>query len=85
MEKLIKKWEEIGFLKNVKNKNNVAIALEYSAERSLGGHRGDFYSSIIFPIVHHVIGKIEDDKDKKDIKIKVDELFKGLCKLLDIW
>jgi hypothetical protein len=83
MKNIIEKWESVGFLKNVKNKNNVVIALEYSCNKLFGERYRGLFESIIIPIIINVIDKQEYNQNKNNIMLKVDNIFNDLYKLLN--
>jgi hypothetical protein len=60
---LITKWEKIGFLSNIKNKRNLALACEFSALYLLDNiekYNGEI-TTLTHPVIVRIFNKIEED------------------------
>jgi len=73
---LITKWENIGFLYNVKNKRNLALACEFSALYLLDNvekYNGDI-TTLTVPVIIRIFREIEEDLPAELIFGKVIEI-----------
>jgi hypothetical protein len=82
VDKIINKWEGLGFLEGFTNKKNGAIAYELLAHILLTDIEGDKryderLTTVMFPVVSRVLREYEEDLNLDDIREIVMELLLG--------
>jgi hypothetical protein len=83
---LIIKWKNIGFLTNVKNKRNVALAFELTLwylSTDINYCTNSYISTLTHPVIYRIFRNIENDLPTEVIFNKVIEIIKSFKVKLD--